>query len=140
MKGVGVLGAGSWGLALSLLLSRKGLKVTAWEFDPQAASLLVSRRERPEKLPGVKIPPQVKVSTSLKEVVGGKEFLVFENRSTPGDRQSDHSEKETGHTEVPGQPVHRHLRVCARRIQGDTLSGLGERNDRIRSARACDLL
>ena len=77
MKGVGVLGAGSWGLALSLLLSRKGLGVTVWEFDPQAASLLVSRRERPEKLPGVKIPPQVKVSTSLREVVGGKEFLVF---------------------------------------------------------------
>jgi len=77
MKGIGILGAGSWGLALSRLLSRKGLKVAVWESDPQASALLDRKRERPEKLPGVKIPSQVEISSSLSEVVSGREFILF---------------------------------------------------------------
>jgi len=77
MKGVGILGAGSWGLALSLLLSRKGLEIALWEPDLEASALLSRRKERPDKLPGVKIPPQVEVSSCLDEVVSGREFILF---------------------------------------------------------------
>lgn len=77
MKGVGILGAGSWGLALSLLLSRKGLEIALWEPDLEASALLGRRKERPDKLPGVKIPPQVEVSSCLDEVVSGREFILF---------------------------------------------------------------
>ncbi len=77
MKGIGILGAGSWGLALSLLLHHKGLEVAVWEPDPQAFALLEKKRERPEKLPGVQIPSPVKLSSSLRAVVDGREFILF---------------------------------------------------------------
>ncbi len=77
MRGVAILGAGSWGLALSLLLNHKGLHVGVWESDPNASALLAKERERAEKLPGVKIPPEVEINSSLKKIIEGKEYIVF---------------------------------------------------------------
>ena len=77
MANVAVLGCGSWGLTLARLLSRRGLDVRAWEFDPSVAEQLKKKRCLETKLPGVRIPDSVMLSTDLGEVVDGREVIVF---------------------------------------------------------------
>ena len=55
MANVGVLGAGSWGTALSVLLSDNGHQVTVWSIDENEVKMLNEKREHELKLPGVKL-------------------------------------------------------------------------------------
>ena len=43
MANVGVLGAGSWGTALSVLLSDNGHQVTVWSIDENEVKMLMKR-------------------------------------------------------------------------------------------------
>ena len=54
MKKVSVIGAGSWGSALAVLLANNGHEVTLWTHDPHEIEMLSTKREQVEKLPGVK--------------------------------------------------------------------------------------
>ena len=56
MAKAGVLGAGSWGTALSVLLSENGHQVTMWSIDENEVKMLNEKREHETKLPGVKLP------------------------------------------------------------------------------------
>lgn len=71
------MGAGSWGIATSVLLTSNGHEVVLWEFDEEEARKLNSLREHPTKLPGVKIPAEVKITSDLKEAIGGKNLLAL---------------------------------------------------------------
>ena len=62
---IGILGAGSWGIALAVLLHSKGHKLTMWEFSPEAAKFLNEKRELPTKLPGIAIPPEIVITNSI---------------------------------------------------------------------------
>ena len=55
MANVGVLGAGSWGTALSVLLHDNGHEVTIWSIDQKEVEMLNTKREHEAKLPGVKL-------------------------------------------------------------------------------------
>lgn len=72
-----VLGAGSWGSALAALLSGNGHEVTLWSIDEKEVEMLLTYREQKDKLPGVKIPENICVTSSLSDAVKGKEVLVF---------------------------------------------------------------
>lgn len=72
-----VLGAGSWGSALAVLLCNNGNDVTLWSIDEREVEMLRTFREQKDKLPGVEIPESIKVTSSLSEAVEGKEVLVF---------------------------------------------------------------
>ena len=52
MANIGVLGAGSWGTALSVLLHDNGNQVTIWSIDPAEVEMLSKEREHKTKLPG----------------------------------------------------------------------------------------
>ena len=56
MAKVGIMGAGSWGTALSLLLHKNGHEVTVWSINAEEVEMLSREREHKSKLPGVKIP------------------------------------------------------------------------------------
>ena len=56
MANVGVVGAGSWGTALSALLYDNGHQVTVWSIDANEIQMLNEKREHESKLPGVKLP------------------------------------------------------------------------------------
>ena len=71
------MGAGSWGIATSVLLTSNGHEVILWEFDEKEARKLNSLREHPTKLPGVKIPAEVKITSNLREALEGKELLAM---------------------------------------------------------------
>ncbi len=77
MAKIGILGAGSWGIALSLVLNRNGHEVTVWSILEEEVAMLREKREQVEKLPGVKIPEEVIFTSDLKEAVIGKDLLVM---------------------------------------------------------------
>ena len=77
MANVSVIGAGSWGTALSLLLSGNGHKVTLWSIMEQEVKMLNEKREHLDKLPGVKLPEEMKITTDLEESIRGAELLVL---------------------------------------------------------------
>lgn len=60
-----ILGAGSWGITLAILLNENGHHVTLWESFPEACARLAKLREEPEKLPGIKLPETVLVTNDL---------------------------------------------------------------------------
>ena len=62
---VAILGAGSWGSALAVLLAGKQLPVRLWGRDPQHVASIESTRENRDYLPGVTIPSLVAPSASL---------------------------------------------------------------------------
>ena len=77
MANVGVLGAGSWGTALSVLLSDNGHQVTVWSIDENEVQMLNEKREHELKLPGVKLPDDMVITGDLESAVKGKDFLVL---------------------------------------------------------------
>ncbi|MFC1502263.1 NAD(P)H-dependent glycerol-3-phosphate dehydrogenase [bacterium] len=74
---VGVLGAGSWGTALAVLLHSNGHAVSLWEFDQELAQILHKTRENKTFLPGVPVPPDIRVTSDLKEAAEKKEIVLI---------------------------------------------------------------
>ena len=77
MAKVGVIGAGSWGIALAKLLRTNGNEVTVWSIVEEEVAMLCREHEHIDKLPGVKLPEDVLFTTDLKEAIVGKEFLIL---------------------------------------------------------------
>ena len=65
---VGVIGAGSWGTALSLLLHGNGLPVTMWGHDAKHVADMKARRENSVCLPGVALPDSLRLTVNLEDV------------------------------------------------------------------------
>ncbi len=77
MAKVGVLGAGSWGTALSVLLHDNGHQVTIWSIDEKEVKMLDEKREHELKLPGVNLAEDMVITGDLETAVRGKDFLVL---------------------------------------------------------------
>jgi glycerol-3-phosphate dehydrogenase (NAD(P)+) len=71
-----VIGAGSWGTALAWLLGHRGHRVTLWCRNPELASRIAAERVNAEYLPEVALPPAVRVSGDLGEVLDGAETVI----------------------------------------------------------------
>ena len=77
MANVSVIGAGSWGTALALLLCKNGHDVTVWSYKEEEVRMLSEKREHLSKLPGVKIPNEIFFTADLKEAVEEKDVVVL---------------------------------------------------------------
>ena len=77
MAKVGVVGAGSWGTALALVLDKNGHQVTLWSSRKEKAEELRKLRENKDKLPGVKIPDNIEITADLEAAVREKELVVL---------------------------------------------------------------
>lgn len=73
---IGILGAGTWGIALARLLHRNGHQVTVWARSPQKLDELAKTRTHPA-LPGLVIPDAVRFTPNLAEAASGKDILLF---------------------------------------------------------------
>ncbi len=71
-----VLGAGSWGTALALALSRNGHRVLLWDHDPQRAEALRRTRENQRYLPGVPLPDSIAPTGDLERALTAEQVLV----------------------------------------------------------------
>jgi glycerol-3-phosphate dehydrogenase (NAD(P)+) len=73
---VGVIGAGSWGTALALLLAKNGHSVTLWAYEREVVESIAARRENEIYLPGVRISPGVRPTDEIGEAVEGQNVIV----------------------------------------------------------------
>ena len=69
MAKISVLGAGSWGTALSVLLNNNGHEVRLWSRFQEEVDTLKQTRELTSKLPGVHIPENIDLTADVKNCV-----------------------------------------------------------------------
>lgn len=73
---IAVLGAGSWGTALALLLAQDGGVVRLWDRTPAQVEALQSERENRRYLPGHALPENLHPTATLAETVAGARCVV----------------------------------------------------------------
>lgn len=73
---VTVLGAGAWGTALARLLHQSGIETTLWGHDPAHLEEIRRTGRNERYLPGIKVPREIKLETSLANAVPNGDCLV----------------------------------------------------------------
>ena len=68
---IGILGAGSWGTALAILLARNGRAVRLWSPFADELKPLTAERENRQYLPGFRLPDTLRVESNLETLLGG---------------------------------------------------------------------
>jgi len=78
MTRIAILGAGSWGTALAIVLSRtrKPHEMSLWVRDSELAESIRSHRENKAYLPGLKLPESVRVHSRLKDALSGAQLVL----------------------------------------------------------------
>ncbi len=77
MAEVSIIGAGSWGTALAVVLHNNGHKVTIWSVVREEIDMLKDKHEHVDKLPGVRLPDDMEFTTDLKDACTGKDLLIL---------------------------------------------------------------
>ncbi len=77
MAKISMIGAGSWGTALSVVLHNNGHEVTVWSALEPEITMLKEHHEQVEKLPGVKLPEDMVFTTDMELAVRGQDMLVL---------------------------------------------------------------
>jgi glycerol-3-phosphate dehydrogenase (NAD(P)+) len=71
-----VLGAGSWGTTLALVLNDNHHDVSLWTFDSEQADLIREKHENPQFLPGIILPPVINITTDIEASCHGCDIIV----------------------------------------------------------------
>lgn len=77
MANIGIIGAGSWGIALAKLLHTNGNQITVWSILEDEITMLQTTHEHKDKLPGVILPEDMVFTTVLKDAIMDKELIVL---------------------------------------------------------------
>ena len=76
MAAVGIIGAGTWGTALAVLLNNNGHDVTIWSaFDTEIQEM--SRTRRHKNLPEVVLPDPIQMTADLRTAMAEKDMLIM---------------------------------------------------------------
>ena len=76
MSKIGVIGAGTWGIALARMLTNQNHDVTVWSaIGSEIDELSLSRKQK--NLPDMEIPAQTKFTKEMQVVCTGKEVLLW---------------------------------------------------------------
>ena len=72
----GIIGAGTWGTALAIILNRNGHEVCIWsKFEEELTALRTTHHHK--NLPGAELPDNMQYSSDLQKVVQENELLVM---------------------------------------------------------------
>ncbi|HEX6981611.1 MAG TPA: NAD(P)H-dependent glycerol-3-phosphate dehydrogenase [Balneolaceae bacterium] len=77
MKKITVIGAGSFGTALSVVLARAGNKVQLWAREQEVANGINNQHRNPAYISDVTLPDSITCHTDLKECFDNPEMVVF---------------------------------------------------------------
>lgn len=77
MMEIGVIGAGSWGTALAIQMAKKGFPVTLWVRRKAYLEKMLDAGENVDYLPGIPLPPQIKLTVDLENGVRGKSLIIL---------------------------------------------------------------
>ena len=76
MAKISILGGGSWGIALAVLLNKNGHEITVWSVLENEIKMLQEMHEH-KMLPGVKLSEDMIFTADDKEAVEGKDLLIM---------------------------------------------------------------
>lgn len=76
MKKIGVLGAGTWGMALARMLCCSGHHITVWSAIEKEIDDLSTTRKHPN-LPGMEIPLDIEFTKDIQKVCENQDVLLF---------------------------------------------------------------
>ncbi len=79
---VTVVGSGSWGTAIAVLLGSEGHHVTLWTRRAEIAAAVEAERRNPERLPDLEVPTTVHALSNLSAAVAGADAIVIATPST----------------------------------------------------------
>lgn len=74
---ISILGAGSWGTALAIILHSNGHDVTLWEYKRGYFKTIKRTRENKVYLPKIKIPKEINITNSLKEGCENQHMIIL---------------------------------------------------------------
>ena len=77
MAKVSIMGSGSWGMALSILLHNNGHQVTLWSALDWEVEMLKTTRESKDKLPGIILPEEILVTGDAKEALSDADVAIL---------------------------------------------------------------
>ncbi|MBQ7678776.1 MAG: NAD(P)-binding domain-containing protein, partial [Butyrivibrio sp.] len=113
---IGIIGAGSFGIALAWLLNNNGHTVTVWTRRPDQAERLTQAHGNPDKLPGVTLPDSVRFTSDPAEAVAEAAAVILVVPSV--------SIRETARLLQPHLPEGALVVDCAKGLEEDTLKPL----------------
>ena len=73
---IGIIGAGTWGMALARMLSNSGHVVEVWSPHSETVDLLAATRIQ-KNLPDMIIPEEVRLTKEMEQVCKDKDMVVF---------------------------------------------------------------
>jgi len=76
MKNLTIIGAGSWGTALAIVLAPRFERVRLWVYEGDLADRMRQTRENDIYLPGCRVPEKVQIVTALAEAMAGAEVVL----------------------------------------------------------------
>jgi len=77
VKKISIIGAGSFGTALSIVLGHGGFPVTLWAREQKVVDGINQQRKNPDYIPDVELPDSVKASGSLEKTVESADIVLF---------------------------------------------------------------
>lgn len=76
-KKISVIGAGSFGTSLAILLTKKGYDVTIWGRKKSQMALMRETLENPHYLPGIRLPEELKIVDEMTESLKDADIVLF---------------------------------------------------------------
>ena len=76
-KKIGIIGSGSFGTALGIILTKKGHQVQIWGRNRAQLDIMRDSGENPRYLPGVRLPEQLKIVYDEEEALTEKDIVIF---------------------------------------------------------------
>lgn len=117
MSKIGVIGSGTWGPALAVLLTGNGHEVELWSAVPAEVEALTATRRHPN-LGDTPIPEKIRVTGDLEQAMKDKELLVLSVPSV--------YVRETAHRMAPFLKEGQVITNVAKGIEDTTLKNLSE--------------
>lgn len=117
MSKIGVIGSGTWGTALAVLLTGNGHEVELWSAVPAEVEALTATRRHPN-LGDTPIPEKIRVTGNLEQAMKDKELLVLSVPSV--------YVRETAHRMAPFLKEGQVITNVAKGIEDTTLKNLSE--------------
>lgn len=74
---ISVLGSGSWGTALAIILGKKGYQVKLWGRREELTSAIERERENKRYLPGIRLPDTIESTSNIDNALAGAEVVVL---------------------------------------------------------------
>jgi len=77
IKQIAVIGAGSWGTALSLVAARNQHHVTLWAREREVADGINGARRNPFYLSDIELPENIRATSSVEDAIEGTDFALL---------------------------------------------------------------